>query len=151
MNHVKSILGYTIAVLTIFVALVAFMGNDPLRRVLMSKSGLSVTPLYTGGDIVRTIDHGGYKTDIHQTVFAGLFSEREQGFIQIDWVKSTQLPEVIVEDIDFDDDRQIDFTIIYDTVDNEASLKPTNPRVLDIEGVYQRNNGFTVRVSLKND
>jgi hypothetical protein len=151
MKYIKAILGYTVAGITILLALTAFVGNDGLRRALMAKTGLSITPLYTGGEIVKTIDHGGYRTDIHQTVFSGVFAERKVGFVQIDWVKKTDIPEKIIEDIDFDDDRRADFTIYYDTVDDAAAIKASNLRVIDVEGAYRRTNGFTVRVSLKND
>jgi len=149
MKHLKSILGYTVAVITIFVALAAFMGNTDLSKVLISKTGLSIAPIYTGGEIVKTIDHDGYQTDIHQAVFPGLISEGKEGFLQIDWIKKTKIPEEIVEDIDFDSDKQIDFMVNYDTVNNEASIKTNNPRVIDVSGVYRRKNGFTIRVSLK--
>ena len=149
MKYLKAILGYTVAVVTIFLAIVVFVANTELRRALMSTTGLSITPIYTGGEIVKTIDHGGYRTDIHEAVFAGLISERKKGFVQIDWVKKIKIPEEIVESIDFDNDNQMDFTINYDTVKNEASIDTNSPKVIGLEGVYRRKNGFTIRVSVK--
>ena len=85
MRIIKSTLGYTIAVLCIFIALATFVGNRALRQILIEKTGLTVSPRLTGGETAQVINHDEYRTVIHQPVFQGLIWERDEGFVQIDW------------------------------------------------------------------
>ncbi len=151
MNNIKSILGYTIAALCIIVAPMTFMGNKYFGKLIISGSGITVSPWITGGKIVQTIDHGDYKTEIHETVFQGLLSDREKGFIHIEWVKNKKIPDKIIEDIDFDNDKKIDFKVEYNTIDNEVKIIPVNPNVISVAGRYRLSEGFAIRVWLRNE
>jgi len=150
MNNIKSILGYMIAALCIVAAFVTFVGNTYFGKLIVSGSGITISPRITGGRVVKTIDHGDYKTEIHETVFQGLFSDREQGFIHIEWVKTSKIPDMIIEDIDYDNDKQIDFRVEYNTIDNEAKITPVNPNVISLADQYMLSEGFAIRVLLKN-
>ena len=85
MGRLKSILGYTVAVLATFVVLATFLGNNFFSYKFASATGIKVSPRYTGGEIVKVVDHGTYRTIIHRPVYDGLTGEREEGFIQIKW------------------------------------------------------------------
>lgn len=86
MDRLKAILGYSCAVCALIAALATFLGNDALSRALASATGVTVSPWYSGGEVVRTINHGPYRTDIHRPVFDALIGERETGFVQVKWV-----------------------------------------------------------------
>lgn len=150
MQRIKAFLGYAIAVFTIFVVLATFIGNDLFGNLIVKATGITVSPLFTGGEVVRNIDHDDYQTEIHEAVFAGLLKPSDTGFVQVNWVKVEKIPERLVEDIDFDGDGAVDFSVEYDTKENQASIIPYNPNVIGLEDTYELKDAFAIRVILKN-
>lgn len=151
MSRLKSVLGYTIAVLALFITLATFIGMDSFGRKLVSVTGIKVSPWMIGGEVVRVIEHGGYQTVIHRPVFDGLIGERKEGMLQIDWTPRQGLPSRIDELIDFDQDGKEDFHIILDPESNKADLEAINPRVISIEGCYTLKDGRAARLLLRHD
>ena len=149
MGTLKGFLGYIWAFAAIFIALATFVGFDILPRVLVAATGITVSPWFAGGEIVRTLDHGVYKTHIHRPVFDGLIGEREKGFIQLNWEPSAGLPPVIQEKIDYDGDHREDFLITFNTQTGAASLTAFDPNALSIERSYRVKKGWAVRVLLQ--
>lgn len=137
------------AVLSIVIVIATFMGMNSWCQLLVDKTGLTVSPWLTGDVVVNTIEHGIYKTQIHKPVFQGLFGERREGFVQIDWVKVKELPAQIAEDIDYDNDGKTDFSIEYAGKD-QVILKPHNPKVLFVDSTYKMEDSYIVRVRLDN-
>ncbi|MCP4575540.1 MAG: hypothetical protein GY846_04580 [Deltaproteobacteria bacterium] len=150
MGTIKATLGYTIAVISILFAMTTFVGNFYTGRLLLKSTGLTISPWLIGGKVVRTVDNGDFKTIIHKAVFRGLLWEREEGFIQIDWVKKTSIPEKIDESIDYDGDTMPDLRIVYDTERDRAEVSSNHFKILPRMDTYKRDNGFTVRVWLQN-
>ncbi len=148
MRQIQSALGYTMAIGSIVVAFTTLVGIPYFSQVLVDETGITVSPWMNGGDVARTIDHGDYETAIHETVFQGLFSERRKGFVQIDWVKKIGLPAEITEDIDFDGDQTVDFSVRCDPENDQATVTPYNPCVHTEPETFVRENGFTIRVWL---
>lgn len=149
MDRLKSILGYTVAVLSFFVVLATFMGNDYFSSKLVSTTGISVSPRFTGGELIKTIDHNIYKTLIHRPVFDGLIGERNTGFIQINWERLNGWPQVIEEKIDYTGDNVEDFFIKVETKTGNAVIVSYNPHVVGIEKTYILKSGCAARILLK--
>jgi hypothetical protein len=130
--------------------LATFMGMNFFANGLVGATGLHVHPIYTGGEVAQTIDHGQYLTLIHRPVFDGLVGQRSHGFVQIQWQpKDANLPDRIEEQIDFDADKTSDFQIQIDTKTNTADLKPSNARVLSAGEVLTVGTSRLARISLK--
>ncbi len=150
MSRIKTFLAYTWAFLAAPLVLATFMGMDSLAGKLVAVTGLHVHPIYTGGAIAQTIDHGSYQTVIHEPVFDGLIGRRSHGFVQIEWQpKEADLPEWIEEPIDFDADGISEFEIRFGTKTTDASVKPLDPCVLSLGEVLTVGNARMVRVNLK--
>ncbi len=149
MNKLKGFLGYIWAFLAFFIALATYVGYDTFPRKLAAATGITVSPRFTGGEIVRTIDHGPYKTHIHRPVFDGLIGEREKGFIQLNWEPFAGLPPVIREKIDYDGDNTEDFLITLDTRTGDTSLTAYNTSVRSMERSYKLKRGWAARVLLQ--
>jgi len=148
----KSVLGYTIAVLALLIALATFIGMESFGRKLVSVTGIKVSPWMIGGEVVRVIEHEGYQTVIHRPVFDGLFGERKEGMLQIDWTPQQGLPLSSIDElIDFDQDGKEDFHIVLDPESNKADLEAINPRVISIEGCYALKDGRAARLLLHHD
>ncbi len=149
MKTPKSTLGYAGAILAFVIVLATFLGKDYFGRTLASASGVVISPRMTGGEIVKTIDHGVYKTSIHRAVFDALIGESKTGFVQIKWEPSGGLPPLIEEKIGYSGGQKEDFLITLDTKTGKASLTPYSHSVVSIEEVYKLKNGWAVRVHLK--
>jgi hypothetical protein len=115
---------------------------------LVSVTGLTVSPWYTGGEVLRTVDHGPYRTSIHRPVFDGLISECSNGFVQVEWGPLGCLPERIEEDIDLDGDGCPEFRVQLAPQTATATLVPYDQRVKKLEGVYRLKRGLAIRVAL---
>lgn len=141
--------GYTWGILAILIVLATFMGNKYFSRTLANISGVTVSPWYSGGEIVITADHGSYKTFVRRPVFDGLIWERKSGFIQINWEPFSGLPSVVEEKIDYNGDGQEDFLVTLDTATGNASLVAYSPDVVSVEKSYRLTKGWAVRILLK--
>ena len=153
MAKLKSILGYFLAVLCIplmIFSVLAFTNVFPLSQSFITATGLKTSANWTGGEVVQTIDHGTYQTDIHRPVFDALIGEHTEGFIQIAWQPLKTLPRLIDEKIDFDADGQADFRIELQPAIKQAVLTAYSPNVLELEGLYNLGDRLAIRVKLKN-
>ena len=149
MRKVKSFLGYTWAVTAIIIALATFFGQSYFSRTLASATGVTINPWYSGGEIMKTVDHVNYKTAMHRPVFDALIGQTKEGFIQINWEPAVSLPQIISEGFDYNNDGKEDFTVTLNTTTGEAKLTKSNPAVLDIGKSYRLRNGWAVRGLLK--
>jgi hypothetical protein len=147
---IRSYLAYSWAVLAAPIVLATFMGMEPLAAKFVAVTGLHVHPIYTGGEVARTLDHGTYQTLIHRPVFDGLIGLRDTGFVQIQWqAKDANLPASIDEQIDFDADGTNDFRIHLNTATQEVGIEPADARVLSADRAIAVPNGRIVRVNLR--
>jgi len=149
MGRFKSILGYTSAVLTFFIVLATFLGLNYFSAKLVSVTGIKVSPRFTGGEVVKIVDHKTYTTLIHRPVFDGIIGERKDGFIQIIWERRDGWPQVIEEKIDYNGDNVEDFFIHIETKTGKAMLTAYNPSVTGIEQTYVIKTGYAARILLK--
>lgn len=149
MKNIKAFLGYTYAVLCIPILLAAFIGIGFWSSKLVEVTKVTINPRYTGGNVINTISHGDYNTLIHRTVFDGLFSDRKDGFVQINWSPLDSLPANITEEIDYDGDGKSDLKIALNTENCTAEIEPYNDQIVDLEGCYQLKDSIAVRVTLK--
>jgi hypothetical protein len=149
MSRLKSILGYTIAVLAFFVVPATFLGQKYFSSKLVSATGIKVSPRFTGGEVIKTIDHKTYTTLIHRPVFDGLMGERKDGFIQIIWEGQNGWPQVIEEKIDYNGDNVEDFSIGIETKTGNGRLTVYNASVVGIGQTYVLKSGYAARILLK--
>jgi hypothetical protein len=149
MKILKWFLGYTWAAAAIIIALVTFVGFDYFSQVFADVTGITINSRYSGGEIVRIVDHGNYKTIMHHPVFDSLIGQAEEGFVQMNWEPAAGLTQVLNEGFDYNNDGKEDFSIILNTATGEVILTATNPSVLSVEKAYKLRNGWAVRVLLE--
>jgi hypothetical protein len=149
MKKIKSLLGYIWAAAAIIIALATFLGQSYFSRTLASATGVTVNPWYSGGEVIKTIDHGNYQTAMHRPVFDYLIGETKEGFIQINWEPAAALPQIISEGFDYNNDGKEDFVVALNTTTGEATLTKSNPAILGIGKSYRLRDGWAVRVLLK--
>lgn len=151
MPKIRSIAGYMWAGAAIVAVFATFFGSGFFSRILVAASGVKISPLYSGGEVVRSVDHGSYRALIHRPVFDALIGETREGFIQLNWEPLAGLPPVIEESVDYNGDGKEDFSIRIDTKTGEAKLNPINPLVLSVQNTVKLDNGWVARVQLKRD
>ncbi|MEN6373409.1 MAG: hypothetical protein ABFD75_01340 [Smithella sp.] len=149
MKNFKSILGYTWAVAALIIAPATFFGLDYFSRVLAEATGVTVNPWYTGGEIIKSIDHGSYRTLLHRPVFDSLIGQKKKGFIQINWEPAAGLPPIIREGFDFNNDHEEDFHLTLNTKTGKVELQAVNAAILPEAKAYSLRNGWAVRISLQ--
>ncbi len=149
MVKLKSILGYSWAVLAVIIALATFLGEHAFSRVLASATGVTVSAKFSGGEVIRSVNHGSYRTDIHRPVFDALIGQSKEGFIQVNWVPAAGLPKVIREEIDFTGEGKGDFTITLNTQTGEAELKGSHPSVVSLGKTLRLRDGWAARILLE--
>jgi hypothetical protein len=150
MKRIKSILGYTWAIMTVPLAFLIIFATPTISEGLFGEDGVKVTDRISGGEVQEILDREDYSIHLHKPVFDGLFSERETGFVQVDFISQSALPLNIEEAIDYDYDEEIDFVFTIDTRSNEYKLIPKTQKVkrLTEEEVYVLENRRTIRVEI---
>jgi hypothetical protein len=121
-SRVRCAGGYLWAALALPVVLATFFGMEGFARGFVGMTGLRISPWFSGGEISREVDHGTYRTLIHEPVFQGLLGERRNGFVQVDWkpAEGSTLPDSIGEAIDLDGDGAADCRVGFRNVPTPA-------------------------------
>ncbi len=149
-SKLQSFFGYLIASLMVPVVFISLMGMQPLAEGLVKLTGVVISPWYTGGEVARTISHGAYDLRIHRPVFDWLIGEQREGFVQVVWAKTENLPVDIVEDVDYDNDGQADFQVTLHPKTKTAEWRPYSERAFGMDGPFAIGDGIGVRIKLKN-
>jgi hypothetical protein len=152
MHKAKELFGYLWACVSILILAVMVISSQMPVEKVNALFPMKISERISGGEIHREIRHQGYDTLIYHPVFEGIFADRKDGFVQVEWVSgSGQLPVVLIEDIDYDNDGEKDFTVRLTTKTEEAAIEEYNPEIRDPERieVYRYENLIGLRVSLK--
>jgi hypothetical protein len=149
MSKLKAFLGYAAAVLAIPVVLATFIGMNTFAELLVNGSGITISPWITGGEVVRSVEHGAYQTRIYRAIFDGLFWQNSTGFVQIVWTPSASLPAVIQEKIDYDNDGAADFEITLHPAEKSATYTPLSANVTGLEPPFRLGDGVGIRINLQ--
>ncbi len=152
MRRFQSILGTIWAAAALPVVLAGFFGMNTLSKGFVSATGLQVSPWFTGGEAVRSVNHGTWQTIIHRPVFDGLFRQRPSGFVQIDWkpVGEAKLPARIEEEVDLDGDGAADVRVAFDTVTNHAQVTSLDQRPVSLRETFDPGGWRAVRLNVRN-
>lgn len=154
MKKLKAILGYLIAALMVPLGMFTLIGMGPVSEMIVNVTGVRISPLYTGGEVVRTVDHLSYETRIHRPVFDALIGETREGFVQIVWSPRNALPATVEETIDFDTDGTPDFTITLHPASKTATWQALTNQPFGMDGPYAIGEGEVegvgVRIKLHN-
>lgn len=148
MSKIISLFAYIFAVLCVFLVVAVFIGNHFFAEKFVELTGIRISPVYTGGPVNRIISRKGYEIRIHTPVFQGLFSERSTGYVQIDYI-GNDIPVIISDMIDYDDDGKTDLEFSYNTKTKEKGLLKKDRRVVALRTVAAIDDGYAVRIDLE--
>jgi hypothetical protein len=151
-NKIKSFLGYSWAIIAVPLAFVLSISIINIINNSAVIKNITTSSRITGGETDRIIKMDGYDIAIHKPVFEGVFSERKNGFIQVDFISIDNLPEIINAYIDYNNDLKNDFYLILNTKTNKIMLKALTDNVgkLTHENVIAFDKKRVIRVKIKN-
>jgi hypothetical protein len=158
MQRFKAVLGYSVAMLTIAVAVVVPLFWFGFFDRLAASSGLRIDPIYTGGEpaqvLRRTSDRGNYDIVVYHPVARRAPLAAGGEFVQVVWKPISALPATIREQIDFDPGGRPGFIAAFDCPrDDHATLRldvtPLSQRVPALKSVGR--DGMTRLIARVND
>lgn len=146
MKKVKIIAGISWAFLGLILIIILFPGLNTFSVSASKLPFMKLNPRYTGGEIDKQIITASCTLDIRKPVFNGFLKERNSGFVQIDW--HGNIPELIRDSIDFDQDGNKDFFISINRKGSKTVLDPFNSQVRGVLISTATSYGWAVRVKL---
>ena len=163
MKRLTTILGYTVAGLTIAVAVVGPMFWFGFFSRAAAKTPLRIDPTFTGGEPARTIARDAYQIVIYRPVPKRAPLSSTGPFVQVVWKPASALPNKVSEPLDLDGDGQPDCEVSFQVPhDPKAKLlvnvKPLNNLVKPMNAVSKEsyasliarvNDTIVVRVPLR--
>lgn len=150
MVHIRSVLGYLVAFLSIGLTIATYACNGLVGKEFVKFAKLVVSPNMYGGEIIKSIQRSGYRVVIHEPLFNGLLKPRRIGSVQVDFFIENSSPIVIDESLDFDQDEQMDCKVHYDAEFNQVELESFNPRILTEYRGIKRKSGYTINIRVIN-
>lgn len=147
MKKIKIIAGITWAFIGLILILMFFPLFNTFSSSVAKLPFMKINPNYTGGEIAQRFVMESCTLVIRKPVFDGLIGEKQNGFVQIDW--RGNIPEEIVDTIDYDFDKNQDFIIRINSKSSETELLPFNNKIRDIEISTPTSYGWAVRVNLE--
>jgi hypothetical protein len=146
MKKLKIIAGITWAFICLIIIIVLFPGLNSFSASAARLPFMKINPNYTGGEIAYQIIETSCTLDVRRPVFDGLLSEKNKGFVQIDW--KGNVPENISDTIDYNRDNNPDFKIAIDRINTKTTLDALNKKVIGVAVSTPTSYGWAVRVEV---
>jgi hypothetical protein len=126
MKRLLATLGYSVAVLTIAVAVVGPLFWFGFFSRVAARTSLRIDPTYSGGEPARTIAREGYQIVVYKPVLKRTPLSATGSFVQIVWKPVSALPAAISEPLDLDGDGRPDCVVSFQASrDPQAKLRVT--------------------------
>jgi len=146
----KALLGWAWLTLAVTAGIAVVLYCDPLGTALAARTGIKVSPQFTGGETAAVIEHGAYRTIVHRPVFDALFWEWPTGFVQVDWEPAGALPRNLRDEIDLFGKGAGGFYVDLDTATGAASYENPPDCVIAPPKPERLKNSWVIRVRVKN-
>ena len=147
MKRIKIIVGISWAFLGLILIIILFPGLNSYSVSVSKLPFMKLNPKYSGGEVAKRIVADRCTLDIRRPVFNGFIKERKNGFVQMDW--RGNIPELINDSIDYDQDGIKDFKISVDRKNSKTVLNPFNSKVKNVVISTRTSYGWAVRVGIK--
>jgi hypothetical protein len=149
MKTLRSILGYSWAIVAFIVMLAMFPSLDSLENQAAKLPFMKVNPIYTGGDKASEIAKNDYLITINKPVFESLVGYPTKGFIQVKW--EGNLPKAFSDTIDFDNNGSPDFVAKFTDPTQEPSISLINSNIKQLNMWGKTEKGWIIRVGIERE
>lgn len=129
---------------------ITFVGNDYFARQFARLPFMKVNPIYTGGDIARSYVQDDMTITINKPVFESLVGSSSKGFVQVKFSGVKQLPTLIHQAIDYNDDGEPDFNLDINTLTGDTKFESLSEYVSALNVSSKVKNDWVVRVIVLN-
>lgn len=147
--RLRTALGYGWAALAIAAGLAAMLLSDPLGAALAARSGVKVSPRFSGGEEAAVIGHGAYRAVVRRPFYDPLFGGKGEGFVQVNWEPAAALPARLREEIDVFGSGARGFFVKVDTISGSAAYENPPPGVEGTPEVRRMSSGWAVRIKVR--
>lgn len=149
MNKFKKIAGLIWAFAAVILIIILFPFMSDFSESLAQLPFMKINPNYTGGEVAFETISTGRSLVVRKPVFDGLFKERDNGFVQVEW--HGNIPGEIIDTIDYNIDSMPDFSIKIDTRSAVTDINRLTGEVRDINISTSASYGWVVRVNLERE
>lgn len=150
MKKILRLPAYLWAVLCVLLIPATFIGNAGFAKQLAKLPFMKISPVYSGGEIDRTIADNGLRIDIYKPVFEALIGESSKGFVQVKFSADSILPVQIDREIDYDNDGSPDFKLAINTKTGDTQFESFNKYATDLGISAKVKDYWIVRVEMRN-
>ena len=146
MKKIKIAAGIFWAILCLILIIVFFPGLNSFSSGASRLPFMKINPNFTGGEAAEQIVMESCTLVIRKPVFDGLIGEKKHGFVQLDW--RGKVPEIIIDTIDYDMDRNPDFSIRINRPESSTIIHAMNPKVIKTGISTPTSYGWSLRVKV---
>ncbi len=151
MKKLRTIPAYLWAVICVFLIPITFIGNEGFAKQLAKLPFMKINPIYKGGEVARITSDSTLKITINKPVFEALIGESSEGFVQIKFECDSLLPEIIRQNIDFNNDGVQDFKLAVNTKTSDTQFEALNKKdVIGLGISTMVKDYWIVRVEVRN-
>jgi hypothetical protein len=125
---IKSSLAFLWLTATFAISVYLFMNIGAGEEWLVAR-GVHVNPQFSGGEVRQVVERNGYTMQVHEYVPGRLFVELRNGFVQVDFLRTGDWPEVISEEVDLVGDQRPDIRITIYPARRHASYESLSEQV----------------------
>ncbi len=111
---------------------------------------MRINPLFTGGDLNYSIEKDSLIIEINKPVFEALIGESKEGFVQITFSGNKNLPQLIEQEIDYNNDAKEDFKLKINVPENITEFSSLNPIAQSLIVSSKVKNDWIVRIKVLN-
>jgi len=148
MKKLRTIPAYIWAVLCFLLIPVTFIQNDALARQLARLPFMKIHPKYSGGDERIAYINDGLHISVFEPVYSGMTGKGPDGFVQVKFAGTNEMPATINEAIDYDLNGSPDFKVSINTADGATTLDKLNNHVQSVQTSTRVKDYWLIRVNV---
>lgn len=148
MKKLRTIPAYIWAAACFILIPVTFINIDVLAEKLARLPFMKIHPKYSGGDERIAYIKNGLHVTVFEPVYSGIKGKGSDGFVQVKFAGTNDLPATINEAIDYDLNGDPDFKVSVYTADGATTLEKLNSHVKSIQVSSKVKDYWLIRVNV---
>jgi hypothetical protein len=148
MKKLRIIPAYLWAAICFVLIPITFIKNDALAEKLAHLPFMKIHPKYSGGDERIAYIKNGLHISVFEPVYSGIRAKGSDGFVQVKFAGTNNMPDSINEVIDYDLNGDPDFSVSINTSNGETSLEKLNSHVRSIQVSSRVKDYWLIRVNV---
>jgi hypothetical protein len=148
MKKLRIIPAYLWAAACFILIPITFIKNDALAEKLARLPFMKIHPKYSGGDERIAYIKNGLHISVFEPVYSGIKGKGSDGFVQVKFAGTNNLPATINEAIDYDLNGDADFKVSINTANGATNLEKNNNHVQSIQVSSKVKDYWLIRVNV---